>query len=69
MNKALRDKKTGFLYPILCPEDHPSGIAGYEYNRPSSKWELVRLPDGSVFWKGNNPEFIDVVELNEGETK
>lgn len=57
MNKALRDKESGWIYPILGPED----FEGYDYNRPNAKWELVRFPSGTMFWKGNNPDFVEMI--------
>lgn len=65
MIKALRNKKTGILFPILSPEEHSGGVEGYEYNRPSDKWELVRINDKDKVWMGNNPEFVEVVQIDD----
>lgn len=38
-----------YLVTILGPED----FDGYEYNRPSPQWELIRYPSGQQAWCGN----------------
>lgn len=58
MKKALKDKSNGWIYPILTSKD----FDGYERNRPGPKWELVRMPYGARLWKGNNPDFVEVIE-------
>lgn len=62
MSKALKDKESGHLYPILGPED----FDGYERNRPSSKWELVLEENGERVWMGNNPDFVELVDYDNG---